>query len=96
MQCVVRILNLSSLFSKLAELQKFCPDWKIAPVCKQFLTSLLGHPSRMNHFPLSNWEELYEHDSVTNSIEGKENKCFLDTINLYQPDVIELNGKKKV
>lgn len=33
---------------------------------------------------------------MTNSIEGKENKCFLDTINLYQPDVIELNGKKKV
>lgn len=64
------------------------------PICERLVTSSLWHPSRMNHFSLSEWEKLYDHDLMTNLTEkGMEKSCSLDTINPYRPDVIELSGK---
>lgn len=71
------MLNLSSLLCKLDELEKFCPDRKIVSICEQLLTSSLWDSSRMNHFSLSDWEKLYDHDLMTNLIEKKNGKEFL-------------------
>lgn len=54
-------------------------------------------PEQNEPFLTFRLEELYDRDLTTNLTEKQmEKSCSLDTVNPYQPEVIELSSKNEV